>query len=234
MSAAEVPIRQIDDIEIPVSGMWPAVGASRVVRSTGSRSARAVPVVSGWLEVGDDPATNALCIELDDSILLATTARVSHNGHGWSEWHLEGVACTVDRRDPLALTLRYHGVYQRGGDALAWWSGEGTIAAPDDRRGRRGRRRLAADGERFGVQLLLAAPGRSGVSLTNVVAYMQHRMVATAIANEARHGADPTFGMLQRIVRAARADIDAATAVLSARPGAPLRVAQTVQGSGPT
>ena len=237
MSAAEAPIREIDDIEIPVSGMWPAVGTSRVVRSTGSRSARAVPVGSGWLEVGDDPATGALCIELDDSILLATTARVSHNGRGWSEWHLEGVACTVDRRDPLALTLRYHGVYERGGDALAWWSGEGTIAAPDDRRGgraRRGRRRLAPDGERFGVQLLLAAPGRSGVSLTNVVAYMQRRMNATTIANEARHAADPTFGMLQRIVRAARADIDAATPVLSARPGAPLRVAQTVQGSGPT
>ena len=86
------------------------------------------------MEVGDDPATSALCIELDDSILLATTPRLAH-GRGWSEWHLEGVACTVDGRDPLALTLRYHGVYQRGGDALAWWSGEGTIAAPDDRRG---------------------------------------------------------------------------------------------------
>ena len=59
---------------------------------------------------------------------------------------------------------------------MGWWSGEGTIVAPDHRRGRRwwsrGRRPLGADGERFGVQLLLAASGRSGVSLTNVVAYM--------------------------------------------------------------
>ena len=120
---------------------------------------------------------------------------------------------------------------------MRWGSGAGPIAARDDRRGgraRRGRRRLAPDGERFGVQLLLAAPGRSGVSLTNVVAYMQRRMNATTIDNDARHAADPTFGMLQRIVRAARADIDAATPGLSARPGAPLRVAQTVQGTGPT
>ena len=118
--------------------------ARRQVEGVAERGA--VPVVSGWLEVGDDPATSALCIELDDSILLATTARVSHNGRGWSEWHLEGVACTVDSRDPLALTLRYHGVDQRGGDALAWWSGEGTIAAADDRRGGRGA--AVADGWR--------------------------------------------------------------------------------------
>ncbi len=91
MAAADVPIRHIDDIEVPASGMWPAVGASSVVRSTWRHGASATPVVGGWLEVGDDPATNSLCIELDDSILLATTSSVSHDGHA-SEWHLEGFA----------------------------------------------------------------------------------------------------------------------------------------------
>ena len=99
----------------------------------------------------------------------------------------------------MALTLSYHGVFRPGADAWAWWSGEGTIGAPDGRRRRRGPRRTAAGGDRLVVELLFAAPSRRGVRLTNVVAYMLHRMKATA---------DPTFGMLQRILRAAQADLD--------------------------
>ena len=83
MAAADVPIRHIDNIEVPASGMWPAVGASSVVRSTWRHGASAIPIVGGWLEVGDDPATTSLCIELDDAILLATTASVSQNSHAF-------------------------------------------------------------------------------------------------------------------------------------------------------
>jgi hypothetical protein len=221
MAAADVPIRHIDNTEVPASGMWPAVGASSVVRSTGRRGASVSPVAGGWLEVGDGPATNALCIELDDSILLAT-ACASRNGHAPSEWHLEGFACTAERREPLALTLSYHGVFRRGVDTLAWWSGEGTIVARDGRRAHRLRRRSAAGADRLVVELLFAAPAREGVSLTNVVAYMLHRANAAAAALEARRaaelsGADPTFEMLQRILGAAQADLDVSSPRLPAQ-----------------
>jgi hypothetical protein len=208
MAAADVPIRHIDDIEVPASGMWPAVGASSVVKSTWRHGARAIPVAGGWLEVGDDPATNSLCIELDDAILLATTTSVSHDCHAWSEWHMEGFACTAERRDPLALTLWYHGVFRPGVDALAWWSGKGTIGGPDGRRGGRGRWRSAADGERLVVELVVAAPGSGGVKLTNVVAYMLHRINAV----------DPPFAMLQRILGAAQADLDVSAQPLPTPP----------------
>jgi hypothetical protein len=222
MAAAHVPIRHIDNIEVPASGMWPAAGASSVVTSTWRHGARATPVVGGWLEIGDDPATNSLCIELADSILLATTASVSHNDNGWPEWHLEGFACATERRDPLALTLRCHGVFQRGLDTWAWWSGEGTIGAPARRRGRRRRRPLVAGGGRVVVELLFAPPGRTGVELSNVVEYMLHRMNAAAIDREAPRAVDPTFGMLHRILGAAQADLNVSSQPLPAR--APARL----------
>jgi transcriptional regulator with XRE-family HTH domain len=93
------------------------------------------------------------------------------------------------------------------------------------------------------VELLVAAPRRNGVLLSNVVAYMLHRMNAATIVQEARRTAglsraelarragvprstvtrtedglvDPTFGMLQRILGAAQADLDATSRPLPAR-----------------
>ena len=151
-----LPIRRLDDLEIPATGTWPATRASAVARSTGRRNnPRQVHVLAGRFEVGDDPVASSLRIDLDDSTLVATAAWVSPDRHGMSEWRFEGVAEHVDGHSPLGLTLSYHGVFRRGIDVWAWFSGTGTIATPT---GRRGLRRSKVDGEQIVVDLLFTAP----------------------------------------------------------------------------
>jgi hypothetical protein len=155
---ADVPIRHIDNLEIPQSGIWPVVGASSVVRSTGRRGVRLLPVVAGRFEIGEDPTDSSLRIDLDDSTLVATTALISPDRHGKSEWHLEGFAGGVGRHDQLTLNLSYHGVFRRGADVWAWLSGTGTIGTPA---GRRGRRRSGPGEDQLVVEVLFAEPRRS-------------------------------------------------------------------------
>ena len=132
---SNVPIRRIDDVEIPTAGIWPAVGVSSVVRPTGRHSLRAFPVLAGWFEIGEDPAAISLRIDLDDCTLVGSTSWVFGAGHGRTEWLLDGFAQRDEWRDPLQLKLSYRGVFHRGADVLAWMSGTGTIRTTTARRG---------------------------------------------------------------------------------------------------
>ena len=149
-----LPIRRIDNLEIPTFGTWPVVRASSVTRSSGRRQApRQIHVLAGQFEIGEDPHDSSLRLDLDDSTLVAGTTQVTPDRHGMSQWHLEGSAESVDGHHPLALTLSYHGVFRRGVEAWAWMSGTGTIATPSSRRGRR-----RSAGDRLNVDLLFTAP----------------------------------------------------------------------------
>jgi hypothetical protein len=150
-----LPIRRLDDLEIPTTGTWPVTRASSVATSTGRRNdLRQVHVLAGRLEVGDDPVASSLRIDLDDSTLIATAASVAPDRHGMSEWHFEGCAERPDGHEPLRMTLSYHGVFRRGIDVWAWLSGTGTIGTPAPRRGLRPSR----GGQQLVVDLLFTAP----------------------------------------------------------------------------
>jgi hypothetical protein len=153
-----LPIRRIDTLEIPITGTWPVVRASSVSRSGRRQDLRQVHVLAGRLDVADDPSDSALRIDLDDSTLTATAVRISPNANGMSEWHFEGVAQSAERRDPLTLTLSYHGVFRRGIDTWAWVSGTGTIGTPAVRRGLRRLQRSGDGTQRLVVDLLFTAP----------------------------------------------------------------------------
>jgi hypothetical protein len=151
-----LPIRRLDNLEIPTTGTWPVTRASSVVKSTGRRNdLRQVHVLAGRFEVGDDPVASSLRIDLDDSTLNSTAAWVSPDRHGMSEWRFEGFAEHADGHEPFTLTLSYHGVFRRGIDVWAWLSGTGTIGTPT---GRRGLRRSKVGGNQIVVDLLFAAP----------------------------------------------------------------------------
>ena len=149
-----LPIRRTDDLEIPTTGTWPAVRSSSVARSTGLRDGlRSLPVLAGRFEIGEDPSQSSLRIDLDGSTWFANAVQVSPDRNGMSQWQFAGVAESADRREPIALTLNYHGVFRRGIDVWAWFSGSGTIGTPSKRR------RLRRSGEnRIVVDLLLTAP----------------------------------------------------------------------------
>jgi hypothetical protein len=149
-----LPIRRIDDLEIPAAGIWPVVRSSSVARSAGRGGMKQIHVYAGRFEIGDDPSESALRIALHDSTLVAGAVRVSPDLPGMSEWHLEGHAQSVDGHTPLELTLSYHGVFRRGIDVWAWMSGTGTIGSPSVRRGVR----RAASGDKLVFDLLLSAP----------------------------------------------------------------------------
>ena len=150
-----LPIRRIDDLEIPTSGTWPVVRASSVTRSSGRRTARRqIHVLAGRFEIGEDPRDSSLRIDLDDATLVAGTTGVAPDQHGMSQWHLEGVAESADGHHPLALTLSYHGVFRRGVETWAWMSGTGTIDTPSSRRGRR----RSTGSDNLTVDLLFTAP----------------------------------------------------------------------------
>jgi hypothetical protein len=154
-----LPIRRIDTLEIPITGTWPVVRASSVIRSTRRRQdLRQVHVLAGRLEVGEDPVDSSLRIDLDDSTLTATAVRIAPSANGMSEWHFEGFAQNAERRDPLTLTMSYHGVFRRGIDVWAWVSGTGTIGTPAERRGLRRLQRSGDGTQRVVVDLLFTAP----------------------------------------------------------------------------
>jgi hypothetical protein len=154
-----LPIRRIDTLEIPISGSWPVVRSSSVARSTRRRhDVRQVHVLAGRLEVGEDPFDSSLRIDLDDSTLTATAVQIAPNANGMSEWQFEGFAQNVERRDPLTLTLSYHGVFRRGIDVWAWVSGTGTIGTPAERSGLRRLQRSGDGMQRLVVDLLFTAP----------------------------------------------------------------------------
>ena len=70
-----LPIRRVDDLEIPINGTWSIVRASSVVKSSGRhRNRRQLHVLAGRFEIGDEPGDSSLRIDLDDSTLIATTA----------------------------------------------------------------------------------------------------------------------------------------------------------------
>jgi len=150
-----LPIRTVDGVELPTNGTWPLIRASSVARSSGrGRNRQQLHVLAGRLEIGNDPVDSSLRIDLDQSTLIAGGAQVDADRHGMSEWRFEGVAETANGHEPLALTLNYHGVFRRGIDVWAWWSGTGTIGLPSGRRGL-----LPSGGaDRLVVDLLFTAP----------------------------------------------------------------------------
>ena len=153
--SANIPIRRIDDVEIPAAGIWPAVGVSSVVRPAGRHGLRAFPVLAGWFEIGEDPAAISLRIDLDDCTLVGSTSWVFATGDGRTEWLLEGFAQRDEWRDPLQLKLSHRGVFHRGTDVWAWMSGTGTVRTTT---ARRGLRRWATGDEVLVAELLFTPP----------------------------------------------------------------------------
>jgi hypothetical protein len=152
-----LPIRRTDDLEIPTTGTWPVLRPSSITRSTTSTGLRdglrPLRVLAGRFDIGEDPTQSSLRIDLEGATWIADAVRVSPDRNGMSQWHFEGVAESADRREPLTLSLSYHGVFRRGIDVWAWLSGSGTIGTPS------GRRRLRRSSEnRLVVDLLLSAP----------------------------------------------------------------------------
>ena len=185
-----LPIRRIDDLEIPAAGTWSVVRASSVARAAGRSGLRQIHVYAGRFEIGDDPSESSLRLDLDDSTLVAGAARVSPDRHGMSEWHLEGHSQDVNGHTPMALTLTYHGVFRRGVDVWAWLSGTGTIGSPG---GRRGLRR-SGNGDKLVFDLLFTAPdvtripridfersARGRASRGSGIAVAEHRVAARRV-----------------------------------------------------
>ncbi|MGE0138552.1 MAG: hypothetical protein AB7L17_13630 [Ilumatobacteraceae bacterium] len=150
-----LPIRRLGSIEVPASGHWPLLSSSRLARSTGRRSTEQIHIRDGWLDLEDDPAQCWLHIRLDDRVVDLTPLAIEDDPFGLSVWHLHGVADDLHRRDPVVMTLRYHGVYRQGRDLFAWFTGAGVVEGEST--GPRSTRRPA---ERLHLDLLLERPTR--------------------------------------------------------------------------
>ncbi len=248
-----LPIRRIDDLEIPATGTWSVVRSSSVARSPGRSGMKQIHVYAGRFEIGDDPRESSLRLDLDDSTLVAGAARVSPDRHGMSEWHLEGHAQNVDGHTPLELTLSYHGVFRRGIDVWAWMSGTGTIGSPSGRRGlrrssgrRQARLRPALHGARRDPHPAhrVRADRTGRASRRSGTAVAEHR-VPTRRALPRRPGQPPVLRLSPKIclrrmesrsVRRRQPHTPQPSPhhpELSASNGASLRLKQTVQGWGP-
>jgi hypothetical protein len=124
-----LPIRRLGAIEVPAEGHWPLQTNSYIARNAKRGEREQLHVRGGWLDMDNDPTRCWLHIQLDGRALDLTVVEIAEDAYGLSAWQLTGVADGLNRRDPMTLTLRYHGVYRRGGQLYAWFSGSATIEA---------------------------------------------------------------------------------------------------------
>ena len=152
LAGAGLPIRRLGAIEVPAAGRWPLQTTSYVAHHSKRGNREQLAVCDGWLDLDDDPAQCWLHIQLADRTLDLTATDIHEDSYGLSAWTMTGVADDGTRRLPITMSLRYHGVFRRGGQMWAWFSGTGVIDGHDAHR--RSVRRTA---ERLHVDLLFDA-----------------------------------------------------------------------------
>ena len=144
-----LPIRRHEGIEVPAAGLWPLLTSSYVSRSSARGGREQLAIASGWLDLDVQPAASWMHLELADRLIDLTVIEIADDAYGMSAWHLAGRSVADERHDPVTMALRYHGVYRRGPEMWAWYSGSAVIGAAT------GRRRTA--GDRLSLDLLFAA-----------------------------------------------------------------------------
>ena len=120
-------IRTSGGVELPSTGEW-QIHAASFVGVTVDRKHTLRPTVHGArLEIGDsadDPIRLALRTDCSRARVLDLTGTPgADDGYGFVRWTLAGTIEDELYTRPLAGSLRYHGVYRRGGSASAWLSG---------------------------------------------------------------------------------------------------------------
>lgn len=148
VATSRLPVRRHGSVEVPAAGLWPLQISSHIVRAGRRHDHEQLHIRAGWLDVDADPTQCWFHIELDGRRLDLTAIAVVDDTYGLSAWHLTGVADSGDRRDPMTMALRYHGVFRRGDETWAWFSGTAVIEGTAS--GRRSARRPA---ERLHVDL---------------------------------------------------------------------------------
>jgi len=140
-------IRVVSDeqtgIEVPAAGVWPLLRSSSLRRRRGRHGQLLLRTESGWLEIGDDPQQSWLRIEATGILIDAVNPTVHAHPFDPSEWRWQGRAQLGAVVGPADVTLRYHGVFRRGGDLWAWFTGEAALAAEGRQSARRGHRTRA-------------------------------------------------------------------------------------------
>lgn len=124
-------IRQIDGIELPAAGWWPIAPQRMSLRTVGLRRRTMSATVSGGVTLGDDPDDSMLDLLVSpgdggspDSDLAIHAALTSASRDG--VWHFSG-SVEAAATAPIAVDVRYHGVYRRGERATAWLAVRATL-----------------------------------------------------------------------------------------------------------
>jgi hypothetical protein len=169
-------IRTIDGIETPSPGQWVIAPSQPVTASRRTRFHRhrhAAHTHGGTLTIGDRPEAIAFELYVDamelpvpfsrPSLIVRSTAVETARDGRWI------VSADVNGTDlqVVSLSLRYHGVFRRGGHAVAWLTLEAQLAAlQGGRRGATGRRldltaELNAEAPRSLLRAARTSAGRS-------------------------------------------------------------------------
>lgn len=147
-----LPIRCLGAMEIPAPGRWPLQTTSYIAHHSKRGNREQLAVRTGWLDLDNDPAQCWLHIELADRVLDLTATDIHEDSDGLSAWQMTGIADDGTDRLPMTMSLRYHGVFRRGGEMWAWFSGTGVIDGRDG-----SRRSMRRTSQRLHVDLLFDA-----------------------------------------------------------------------------
>lgn len=128
MTTTDNLIRSVGGVELPTPGWWQMHAHQPVtLRRRSWRSRASGGTAAGGLTIAGDPYESTLDLLVSpagagidagaDDDLLITASLVSASPGGW--WRFAGtVSGTVTR--PVAVDVRYHGVFRRGDRASAW------------------------------------------------------------------------------------------------------------------
>jgi hypothetical protein len=139
-------IRTIDDVELPTAGWWGIAAQQPVsLRTVGVRRRTLSGTVSGGVTIADDPRDSTLDLLIcprdgqspdRDMVIHASLTSASADGVWRFNGSVEGTV-TV----PIAVDVRYHGVFRRADRAAAWLTVETSLP------GLAGRPRLVLNGD---------------------------------------------------------------------------------------
>jgi hypothetical protein len=138
-------IRNIDGIELPATGWWDIVPQRISLRTVGLRRRTMSGTASGGVTLAADPRDSTLDLLVSpgdggspDSDLAIHAALTSAGADG--VWRFSG---SVDAAvaAPIAVDVRYHGVYRRAERAIAWLAVRAALP------GGAGRPRLVLEGD---------------------------------------------------------------------------------------
>jgi hypothetical protein len=139
-------IRTVDDVELPTPGWWGIAAQQPVsLRTVGVRRRTLSGTVSGVVTIAEDPRDSTLDLLIcprdghspdNDLVIHASLTSASADGVWRFNGSVEGTV-TV----PIAVDVRYHGVYRRADRAAAWLTVQAGLP------GLSGRPRLVLNGD---------------------------------------------------------------------------------------